>query len=179
MQLIKSYETKKSFGVSPVLDAVYHQGVMRTKCDDCQFVLVKQADYHDILNKGKENTRSYYEPGSQKVCMLCELRPIGGGDISSAQISTMSSSQLGEIVLRATPDKLVERLVWDDVGSILDPTYIQDFLLTYRVFIDSPVYISKRLFDWFMNPESLPALNNSKYVFLIYLFIFLVSKFTC
>lgn len=132
--------------MSPVLDAVYHQGVMRTKCDDCQFVLVKQADYHDILNKGKENTRSYYDAVTQRLCMLCELRPLG-------------SEQLGEIVLRATPEKLVERLVWDDATSILDPTYIQDFLLTYRVFIDTPVYISTRLHEWFTSPDSMPNIG--------------------
>ncbi len=40
-----------SFGVSPVLDEIRHQGVMRTKCDDCQFVLVKQNDYFEILNQ--------------------------------------------------------------------------------------------------------------------------------
>lgn len=27
---------------------------MRTKCDDCQFVLVKQNDYFEILNKVSE-----------------------------------------------------------------------------------------------------------------------------
>ena len=127
---------------------------MRTKCDDCQFLLVKQADYHDILNKGKENTRNYYDSTTQRVCMLCELRPL----------SAPGEQQpiLGEIVLRATPEKLVERLIWDDssAGAILDPTYIQDFLLTYRVFIDSPVYISTRLFDWFLNPESITSLSS-------------------
>jgi hypothetical protein len=133
--------------VSPVLEAVYHQGVMRTKCDDCQFVLVKQADYHDILNKGKENTRSYYDSNNH-LCMLSEFRPINN-----------SLEHTGEIVLRATPEKLVERLVYDDSMTLLDPTYIQDFLLTYRVFIDTPVYISSRLFEWFMAPEN--SINNS------------------
>lgn len=143
---------------------------MRTKCDDCQFVLVKQADYHDILNKGKENTRSYYDPISQKLCMLCELRPLNapptnGTTTSTASLVSVGGEQyiMGEIVLRATPEKLVERVVWDDssAGSILDPTYIQDFLLTYRVFIDSPIYVSNKLFDWFMNPESITSLYPS------------------
>lgn len=161
--------------MSPVLDAVYHQGVMRTKCDDCQFVLVKQTDYYDILNKGKENTRSYYDASTQRVCMVCELRPLNAPpppQPPSSNNATMTTSMtmsdreqyvMGEIVLRATPNKLVERLVWDDAspGSILDPTYIQDFLLTYRVFIDSAIHISARLFDWFMNPDLIMALNTA------------------
>lgn len=149
---------------------------MRTKCDDCQFVLVKQADYHDILNKGKENTRSYYDSTTQRVCMLCELRPLNPPPTtttttSSSSIGIIDQLIMGEIVLRATPDKLVERLIWDDssAGSILDPTYIQDFLLTYRVFIDSPVYVSNRLYDWFTNPDLItgsPASNRYTQQFL-------------
>lgn len=27
-----------SFGITPTMDKLYHRGVMRTKCDDCQFV---------------------------------------------------------------------------------------------------------------------------------------------
>jgi len=31
----------------------------------------------------------------------------------------------------------------------VDPTYIQDFLLTYRVFIENPVHVSNKLNEWF------------------------------
>jgi hypothetical protein len=65
-----------------------------------------------------------------------------------------ASDKTGEIVLRGTPEKLIERLVHDDQRfTILDPTYIQDFLLTYRVFIENPKYITSKLQEWF---EKLP-----------------------
>ncbi len=35
------------------LDTIYHEGIMRTRCEDCQFVLIKQNDYYEILNKVK------------------------------------------------------------------------------------------------------------------------------
>lgn len=129
--------------MSPVLEPVYHQGVMRTKCDDCQFVLVKQNDYYEILNKGKENTKTYYE--NNRLVMLSELRGINN-----------STDRTGEIVLRATPEKLIERLVYDEASSLVDPTYIQDFLLTYRVFIDTPNEIASKLYAWFQHP-ALPS----------------------
>ena len=34
---LKSYHVGDHFGVDPILDTVYHEGVMKTKCDDCQF----------------------------------------------------------------------------------------------------------------------------------------------
>ncbi|RNA24093.1 rap guanine nucleotide exchange factor 2-like isoform X6, partial [Brachionus plicatilis] len=133
---VKVYNVGDHFGTAPVLDPVYHEGVMRTKCDDCQFVLVKQNDYYEILSKSKENTKCYYE--NNKLAMTCEFRPINN-----------SSEKTGEIVLRATPDKLIERLIMDDSYSLVDPTYIQDFLLTYRVFIKNAAYVSNKLSHYF------------------------------
>ena len=40
-----------SFGITPTMDKLYHRGVMRTKCDDCQFVCVTQTDYYRILHQ--------------------------------------------------------------------------------------------------------------------------------
>jgi hypothetical protein len=48
---IKSYQIGDHFGVDATLEPVYHEGIMRTRCEDCQFVLVKQNDYYEILNK--------------------------------------------------------------------------------------------------------------------------------
>jgi len=42
-----------SFGIKPTMDKLYHKGIMRTKCDDCQFVCVTQADYYRILHQVK------------------------------------------------------------------------------------------------------------------------------
>ena len=142
------------------MDAVYNEGVMRTKCDDCQFVLVKQHDFCDILNQSKENTRSYYDNQTSRLLMVTEYRPIK---------TASGVDKMGEIVLRGEPDKLIERLLVSDdaLNSTLDPTYIQDFLLTYRVFVNassssnnnnnnnnnnnkSPaLYVAERLLHWF------------------------------
>lgn len=142
---IKSYHVGDHFGVQATLDPVYNEGIMRTKCDDCQFVLVKQNDYYEILNQSKENTKSYFE--NNRLVMVTEYRLLNN-----------TSDRQGEILLRATPDKLIERLVTDDSNSILDPTFIQDFLLTYRVFIESPIYISNKLCDFFENSSKSSSL---------------------
>lgn len=78
--------------------------------------------------------------------MVTELRPLAS-----------NSDRTGEIVLRGIPDKLIERLVYDDNNhaTLLDPTYIQDFLLTYRVFIEQPTYITGKLQEWFEKPSLL------------------------
>ena len=41
----------------------------------------------------------------------------------------------------------MSRLMED--GSSVDPTFTEDFLLTYRTFLDSPVTIMERLLEWF------------------------------
>lgn len=33
--------------------------------------------------------------------------------------------------------------------SIVDPTYIEDFLLTYRTFLTSPLEVGNKLLEWF------------------------------
>jgi len=33
--------------------------------------------------------------------------------------------------------------------SIVDPTYIEDFLLTYRTFLPSPLDVGIKLLEWF------------------------------
>ena len=37
--------------------------------------------------------------------------------------------------------------------SSVDPTYVEDFLLTYRTFLKSPVEVSEKLTDWFNDPN--------------------------
>jgi len=37
--------------------------------------------------------------------------------------------------------------------SVVDPTYIEDFLLTYRTFLPSPMVVGKKLLEWFHDPS--------------------------
>ena len=46
-----------SFGIIPTMEKLYHQGVMRTELDDCQFVCITQSDYYKILNDREENQK--------------------------------------------------------------------------------------------------------------------------
>lgn len=73
------------------MDKLYHRGVMRTKCDDCQFVCITQTDYFSILHKGEENTRRHEENG--RVVLVTEQR---------AQIGAASSSQRSHIVIKVS-----------------------------------------------------------------------------
>jgi glutamyl/glutaminyl-tRNA synthetase len=53
-----------------------------------------------------------------------------------------------EIVIKATTEKLLDLLV-DENQLTDDPNYVQDFLLTYRTFIDDPMKITKKLLEYF------------------------------
>ena len=53
---------------------------------------------------------------------------------------------------QGTPERLIMHLV--EEPSVVDPTYIEDFLLTYRTFLSSPMEVGKKLLEWF-NMDSL------------------------
>lgn len=61
-----------SFGILPTMEKLFHQGVMKTKCDDCQFVCITQTDYYRIQHQGEENTKRHEENG--QIVMVTELR---------------------------------------------------------------------------------------------------------
>lgn len=126
-----------SFGIRPTMDKLYHRGVMRTKCDDCQFVCVTQADYYRILHQGEENQRRHEEDGN--LVMVTELRNVE------------SDIRKGHIVIRGTPQRLMNHLMEDN--SSVDASYTEDFLLTYRTFLSSPLVIANQLLDWFKDPQ--------------------------
>jgi Rap guanine nucleotide exchange factor 2 len=50
-QLIRTLTVGQSFGCGPTLDQYCHTGIMKTRVDDCQFVVVAQNDYYAILNQ--------------------------------------------------------------------------------------------------------------------------------
>lgn len=52
---------------------------------------------------------------------------------------------------QAQPKRLVDHLVEDH--SVVDPTYVEDFLLTYRTFFNEPTDICSQLLDWFDMPD--------------------------
>jgi len=40
-----------SFGVRPSNEKQFHEGVMHTKVDDCQFICIPQLEYNRILHE--------------------------------------------------------------------------------------------------------------------------------
>lgn len=50
------------------------------------------------------------------------------------------------VCLQATPEKLMLQLV--EENSVIDPTYVEDFLLTHRTFIDSSESVTNQLLQW-------------------------------
>ncbi|XP_076365591.1 rap guanine nucleotide exchange factor 2-like isoform X4 [Tachypleus tridentatus] len=125
-----------SFGITATTERMYHQGLMRTKVNDCQFVCIAQSDYHKILHQGEENTRKHEEDGH--VVLITERRVLDGG------------SRQGHIVIRGTPERLMAQLVEE---NSLDPSYVEDFLLTQRTFVNSPLTIGSNLLHWFKNHQ--------------------------
>jgi Rap guanine nucleotide exchange factor 2 len=134
-QLIRTLTVGQSFGCGPTLDQYCHTGIMKTRVDDCQFVVVAQNDYYAILNQGEKNIRKIEE--DEKLVMIKEIR-------------THEDDQNipREIVIKATVEKLLDLLV-DENQLTDDPNYVQDFLLTYRTFIDDPMEITKKLLEYF------------------------------
>ncbi|XP_058818830.1 rap guanine nucleotide exchange factor 2 isoform X2 [Topomyia yanbarensis] len=124
-----------SFGIMPTMDKLYHRGIMRTKCDDCQFVCITQTDYYRIQHQGEDNIRKIEDNG--QVVMVTELRNSTGEN----------GSRKGYVVIRGTVERLTQQLVEDTTQT--DPYYVEDFLLTFRTFISDPIDVSKQLLKWF------------------------------
>ncbi|XP_013399838.1 rap guanine nucleotide exchange factor 6 isoform X2 [Lingula anatina] len=134
---VEQLQMGDSFGITPTMEKLYHKGVMRTTQDDCQFVCIAQSDYYRILHQGEENTHKFEEKG--QVVMVTEDRVLDAGN------------RKGSIVIRGTPERLMTHLV--EEHSVVDPTYVEDFLLTYRTFIESPLEVANRLLMWFGDAE--------------------------
>ncbi|XP_018110409.1 rap guanine nucleotide exchange factor 6 isoform X4 [Xenopus laevis] len=123
-----------SFGINPSLETQYMDGVVKTKADDCQFVCIAQQDYFRILNHVEKNTHKVKEKG--EIVMVNEHRELD-----------RSGTRKGHIVIQGTPERLTMHLI--EEHSVVDPTFIEDFLLTYRTFLSSPLEVGDKLLEWF------------------------------
>lgn len=123
-----------SFGISASLEKQHMNGEVRTKEADCQLVCIAQEDYWRILNHVEKNTHKVEEEG--EIVMVKEHRELD-----------RSGTRKGHIVIKGTPERLVMHLV--EEPSVVDPTYIEDFLLTYRTFLSSPMDVGGKLLEWF------------------------------
>ncbi|XP_042235626.1 rap guanine nucleotide exchange factor 2-like isoform X6 [Homarus americanus] len=135
--ITKNSFSSASFGITPTMEKLYHQGIMRSKVDDCQFVCIRQTDYYRILHQSEENIRRIEENGV--LVLITEQRPIDAGN------------RKGNIVIKGTAERLMQQLV--EVENNVDPTYVEDFLLTHRTFIVTPLTVANKLLHWFEEPS--------------------------
>ncbi|XP_054711179.1 rap guanine nucleotide exchange factor 2-like [Uloborus diversus] len=126
-----------SFGITPTMEKMYQVGVMRTKTEDCQFVCVAQGDYYRILHLGEENIRRHQDAGG-RLSHVTELRTVDG------------AGNKAHVIIRGTPERLLSQLVED---NSMDVTYVEDFLLAYRTFLQDSQTVADRLLSWFDQPK--------------------------
>lgn len=74
-----------------------------------------------------------------QVIMVTELR------------ESMDSNKKEHVVIRGSPEHLMLHLI--EENSLTDSTYVEDFLLTHRTFIPSPLDVANKLLEWFDNPD--------------------------
>lgn len=60
---------------------------------------------------------------------------------------------------QGTSERLMMHLV--EEHSVVDPTFIEDFLLTYRTFLSSPMEVGKKLLEWFNDPTLRDKVGNA------------------
>ncbi|XP_055346464.1 rap guanine nucleotide exchange factor 2-like isoform X2 [Paramacrobiotus metropolitanus] len=134
---IEELNVGDSFGITPTMEKLYHRGIMRTKTEDCQFIIVAQQDYYNILNQTENLTRKIVDEEG-RVVMMVENRILD------------ASGRRGPVVIKATAERLINYLA--EEHSVSDPYYIEDFLLTYRTFLTSPTEVSDQLKQWYADP---------------------------
>ncbi|OON17310.1 cyclic nucleotide-binding domain protein [Opisthorchis viverrini] len=151
-----------AFGVRPGREDRTHRGVMRTVTEDCQFACVPQADYLQIMSReGEAEIPEMGEGG--RVVLVYEALETDTSTVRPTVSKSMESTttvlpKKGRVVTKGTPEKLIEHLVAD--LSNVDITYPEDFLLTYRTFLESPAPIVDRLLSWHMHAPHLRARVN-------------------
>ncbi|VDM94913.1 unnamed protein product [Thelazia callipaeda] len=128
------YKLGDSFGVQPDLVPQYHVGVMRTLVDDCEFVLIEHRDYCSIMSTISDHIEQHSDGITGEIVSEIERRSVG--------------NQMGQVLIKANRDKLVEHLV-EERDTAVDAHYVEDFLLMYRVFISDPTMIFEKLMHWF------------------------------
>ncbi|TNN15254.1 Rap guanine nucleotide exchange factor 2 isoform 2, partial [Schistosoma japonicum] len=148
-----------AFGVRPGKTDRIHRGIMRTVTEDCYFLCVPQTDYVKIMSReGEAEIPEMGEGG--RVVLVYETINLDSNFIIDLNKSSNDNAMLKKcrLVTKGTPEKLIEHLIAD--LSNVDITYPEDFLLTYRTFLDSPRPIVDRLLSWHLhNPKLRPRVN--------------------
>lgn len=70
---------------------------------------------------------------------------------------------------QGTVERLMSHLLEDSSG---DPSYVEDFLLTHRIFIESPLIVCSQLLEWYAHANTLCVLSPPNVHSLIQVFTF-------
>ncbi|CAH8574133.1 unnamed protein product [Heterobilharzia americana] len=149
-----------AFGVRPGKTDRIHHGVMRTVTEDCHFLCVPQTDYIQIMSREGEAEIPEMGEGGRVVLVYESLQLDTNLSMNLNKSSCENSimSRKCRLVTKGTPEKLIEHLIAD--LSNMDITYPEDFLLTYRTFLDSPRPIVDRLLSWHLHSPKLRSRVN-------------------
>lgn len=128
------YKLGDSFGAEPNPAPQYQMGEMRTVVDDCEFVLVEHRDFCAIMSTIGEHIEKDRDGVTGELLAETERRTVG--------------SHSGCVLIKGKPDKLISHMV-EERDHNVDPHYVDDFLLTYRVFIRDPTVVFEKLMLWF------------------------------
>uniref|UniRef100_A0A5K4FE73 Rap guanine nucleotide exchange factor 2 n=1 Tax=Schistosoma mansoni TaxID=6183 RepID=A0A5K4FE73_SCHMA len=150
-----------AFGVRLGKTDCIHHGVMRTVTEDCHFLCVPQTDYVKIMSREGEAEIPEMGEGGRVVLVYESINLDTTLNIDSNKSPNDNNSVLLKkcrLVTKGTPEKLIEHLIADLSNG--DITYPEDFLLTYRTFLDSPRPIVDRLLSWHLhNPKLRSRVN--------------------
>uniref|UniRef100_A0A1I7ZB16 PDZ domain-containing protein n=1 Tax=Steinernema glaseri TaxID=37863 RepID=A0A1I7ZB16_9BILA len=128
------YKLGDSFGAEPTPTEQFHVGEMRTLVDDCEFVLVEHKHYCSIMSTISEHIEKESDGLTGEIVSETERRTVG--------------NQVGLVLIKAKPEKLIQHLL-EELDASVDAHYVDDFLLMYRVFLSDPKMVMQKLSLWF------------------------------
>uniref|UniRef100_A0A0N4Z7T1 Rap guanine nucleotide exchange factor 2 n=1 Tax=Parastrongyloides trichosuri TaxID=131310 RepID=A0A0N4Z7T1_PARTI len=131
------YRMGDAFGADANPAVQYHEGEMRTVCNNCEFLLVEHKDFYHIMSTI-----------SQHIEKISDVT----GEVVSETERRITGNQVGLVVIKAKPEKLLQLLV-EDMETVSDIHYVEDYLLMYRVFVPDPTEIFLKLYEWFQGPQ--------------------------
>lgn len=132
---VKEFKRGDSFGVRPTMDEQKQKGELWTCSSTCLFCCVLQKEFCDIISRNIDSIIPEFEDNG-KIDLVYEERQL-----------TSDSSKTGKIVVKGTAEKLINTLMTNQHKN--DPMYIENFLLTYRVFIKSPKILAERFCQYY------------------------------
>ncbi|KAI0979363.1 hypothetical protein GJ496_011860, partial [Pomphorhynchus laevis] len=139
-----------SFGIDVHHDREYHQGVMKTLVNDCQFLCLAKSDYYQIL-QASEDALHVDTDDANNIILVKEIvkRPDG---------------TLSETVIKASNEVLRKYLI--DASASNEFVFVEDYLLTHRMFAEGgSINLCEFLFKQFAHADNREPIAN---IFLIW-----------